>query len=85
MLPKHLLYDFHVEYKCRDIFRKNLILFDVIIQFECLRRCKGNAIAGSKIFCQKKEYVGMSGLFISFVRRFKIVVNFNNQIKNKQQ
>ena len=25
---------------------------------------------------RKQEYVGMSGLFISFVRRFKIIVNY---------
>ena len=35
----------------------------------------------SKIFCsqkRKQEYVGMSGLFISFVQRFKIIMNFTN-------
>ena len=33
---------------------KNLSLFVVIIQFECLHRCKGNAI-GQKYFVKKKK------------------------------
>ena len=58
--------------------------FEVVIQFEYLHRCKGNAL-GQKYFVKKKEYVRMSGLFISFVRRFKMVVNFDNQKANNDR
>ena len=33
----------------------------------------------SRTLCQKKGFVKMSGFFISFVRMFKMIVNFNNQ------